>query len=276
MLASLSELLHFAKEKKIAIGAFNVYNMEGILAVEKATETCKCPAIIQVQTASLLTTDYFLLEIALEAARKSKQTIAVHLDHCKDKNVIKNAVERGITSVMADGSELKYNENISFVSHISGLYRAASVEIEAELGRISGDEEGEMKNKLTQLMTDPEQVEEYTKKTGAHALAVCIGNVHGKYDREPKLDLERLKRIAERSEIPLVLHGASGLSENLLKSVIQHGVTKINVNTELRETFTNSWMDGLAQKHSLTEVQQATISAMTRVVVSKIRIFQGG
>lgn len=210
MLTSTKKLLEAAQKQSYAIGAFNLYNLEGVKAVVNAAEADNSPAIIQILPNILEYGGVPLVKLFLEAADLAKVPMSVHLDHCDDPTIIKTALEAGVQSVLADGSKFSLQENLAFTREMTLLAHAKGATAEAEIGRISGTEDGMTVAEKEAKMTDPYQATRFVAESGVDFLAVTIGNVHGQYFSEPKLDFERLTKIRQRLDIPLVLHGASG------------------------------------------------------------------
>lgn len=275
MLSTLERLLHAADQGGYALGAFNVYNLEGARAVIAAAEAEYSPAILQIHPAALKFGHKALVALCLQAARDARVSMAVHLDHSTNAGDIATALEAGIASVMADGSHLPYPENIAFTRKIVEQAARRQATVEAELGRLSGTEDGLSVSEYEARFTDPDQAAEFTQKTGVQALAVCIGNIHGHYPREPRLDFERLRMIRKSVRIPLVLHGASGLPDETIQHLIVGGIRKFNVNTEVRDAYLAAAKQQLlaAQKTELLDLMQATLAAMQSVVIGKLRLF---
>ena len=274
MLSSTSELLHTARRNAYAIGAFNVYNLEGVQAVVDAASLLGSPAMLQLHPSALKYGGSPLVALCLEAARSSKVPIAVHLDHSTSLEDIQSALLAGMSSIMADGSHLPYSENLAFTREMTQLAHTSGAIVEAEIGRISGTEDGLTIAEKEAKMTVPSQAAEFVRETQVDALAVTIGNVHGKYQSEPKLDFKRLAAIRKEVDVPLVLHGASGLPDTMINQSIQLGVCKFNVNTEVREAY----LDVLKSSNSLSspdllELMKKAIAAMQLVVEEKLQIF---
>ena len=276
MLTSLSELLNKAKLANYALGAFNVYNLEGIKAVVAAAEAEQSPAILQLHPSAFHFHGSSLLAACLESAKTSCVPMLVHLDHATEVADIEWALSRGITSIMADGSSGSTEENLEFTGRMALLARQHGAAIEAELGRLSGSEDGLSIPEYEARLTDPHMAVDFVQQTGVNALAVCIGNVHGHYRGEPKLDFERLECIQKLISVPLVLHGASGLSESLIHRSIDYGVHKFNVNTEIREAYLASLHMSMQKnkKPDLIDIMRDAIHAMQAVIVAKLQLFR--
>lgn len=275
MLTSTKELLEAAQKHSYAIGAFNMYNLEGVQAVVKAAEAENSPAMLQILPNVLDYGGSALIALFLEAANSAKVPMSVHLDHCDHDTTIKTVLEAGVQSVLADGSTLPFQENLAFTHEMTDLAHAKGATVEAEIGRISGTEDGMTVSEKEAKMTDPQEAKEFVAKSGVDFLAVTIGNVHGKYQGEPKLDFDRLAKIRQQVDIPLVLHGASGLPTNLIQQSIELGVCKFNVNTEVRKEYLQFWREygQTDSKTDLLNCQQAVTEAMQEVIASKMRLF---
>jgi tagatose 1,6-diphosphate aldolase GatY/KbaY len=275
MLVSTESLLNQARQGHYAVGAFNVYTLEGILAVTGAAAATRSPAILQVLPRALEIGGETLIAACLEASRRASVPLSVHLDHCRSEAVIHKALDAGISSVMADGSYLPYEKNLAFTRQIAERAAASGKSVEAELGCLAGSEDGITVEHREASLTDPDQAAEFVKATGVQALAVCIGNVHGKYHSPPQLDFERLAAIAGRVDVPLVLHGTSGLPDAMITRAMLLGVCKFNVNTELRKACLAAGGAYLADadQPELVDRMQVEIRAMQATVISKIRLF---
>ncbi len=275
MLAPTVELLAAAEAGGYALGAFNVYNLEGVQAVAAAAEATRSPALLQIHPEALAHGGSPLVALCLEAARAATVPLAVHLDHSTSAGAIRAALAAGVSSVMADGSHLEYAANVAFTREMTALAHAQNAAVEAELGRLSGTEDGLTVADRDARMTDPDQAAGFVAETGIDALAVCIGNVHGPYPGEPRLDFDRLAAIRARVSVPLVLHGTSGLPDALIRRAVALGVRKFNVNTEVRRAYLDAIGAHLAAQPSadLLEVMARAIAAMQTVIKSKLALF---
>lgn len=273
-LSSTKELLLNAERGGYAVGAFNVYNMEGAEAVVSAAEEENSPAILQIHPSALKQGGIPLVACCVSAAEQANVPITVHFDHGTSKQELVEALDLGFDSLMVDGSHLSLKDNIAYTKYISLLAHSKNMLVEAELGRLSGTEDDLTVEDYEARLTDVNQAEEFIDETGIDALAVCIGNVHGKYPASgPNLRLDLLKdlhALSSKKGVFLVLHGASGLSEELIKASIQRGVTKFNVNTEVRNAYMNSLSN---PKKDLVHVMASAKEAMKAVVAEKMRLF---
>ncbi|SHO50877.1 class II fructose-bisphosphate aldolase [Desulfopila aestuarii] len=276
MLSSTAALLQRARAQGYAVGAFNIYNLEGATAVVAAAEEMRSPVILQILPSALQLGRRPLAAMSLSMAEEASVEVAVHLDHCSSAEMLTFALECGFSSVMADGSAMPYEENIQFTREITALATAKNRAVEAELGKLSGEEDGITVAEREAKMTDPDEAVDFVKKTGVSALAVCVGNIHGTYHQPPNLDFARLEAIAKQIGIPLVLHGTSGLPDEMITRAIDHGVCKFNVNTEVRSAYMQALGDRFANsaKVELVEIMQLGIAAMKEPVKEKIRLFK--
>ncbi|KAB2041320.1 hypothetical protein ES319_D02G140000v1 [Gossypium barbadense] len=273
-LSSTKKILINAEKGGYAVGAFNVYNMEGVKAVVSAAEQERSPAILQVHPGAFKQGGVTLVACCISAAEEASVPITVHFDHGTSKQELLESLELGFDSVMVDGSHLPFKDNISYTKHISNLAHLRDMLVEAELGKLSGTEDDLTVEDYEAKLTDINQAEEFIVETGIDALAVCIGNVHGKYPASgPNLKLDLLKdlyALSSKKGVFLVLHGASGLSKELVKGCIERGVRKFNVNTEVRKAY----MESLSSpKGDLVHVMASTIEAMKAVVAEKMHLF---
>ncbi|MEO1146181.1 MAG: class II fructose-bisphosphate aldolase [Cyanobacteria bacterium J06638_22] len=275
MLTSTQELLETASRNIYAIGAFNVYNLEGVKAVVQAAEAANSPAMLQIHPSALKYGGSALMALCLEAADNAPVPMSVHLDHSTSSDAIQMALAGGLRSIMADGSPFPYEENLEFTRAMTELAHDYGAVVEAEIGRISGTEDGLTIAEKEAKMTDPDQAVEFVQETGVDSLAVTIGNVHGKYQSEPRLDFNRLETIRRRVNIPLVLHGASGLPASMISKSIERGVSKFNVNTEVRQAYMNILKTGACNlpDSDLLECMDDVIDAMKQVIIGKFDLF---
>jgi tagatose 1,6-diphosphate aldolase GatY/KbaY len=275
MLYPTLALLRAAQAGGYAIGAFNVYNLEGVRAVVAAAEAAQSPAMLQVHPSALAFGGAPLIGLCLAAARSAVVPIAVHLDHSSSPEAIRQALEAGATSIMADGSQLDYTANGAFTRAMAELAHTHGATVEAELGRLSGTEDGLTIEEFAAKLTDPAQAADFVERSGADMLAVCIGNVHGRYPGEPRLDFERLAAIRQAVAVPLVLHGASGLPTQQISQAITLGVSKFNVNTEVREAYLDALKLALDAPTTpdLIDLMERAVAAMQAVVAEKLGLF---
>lgn len=275
MLSSTHDLLETARRNAYAIGAFNIYNLEGVKAVINAAEITRSPAMLQLHPSALKYGKLPLVALCLEAAKSANVPIAVHLDHSTSTKDIELALQAGVRSIMADGSPLSYEENQKFTADMTRLAHTYGAAVEAEIGRISGTEDGLTIAEKEAKMTDPTEAFDFVRRTQVDCLAVTIGNVHGEYKSPPRLDFDRLDRIRRLIDIPLVLHGASGLPPHMIAESIQRGVCKFNVNTEVRQAYMQALKAEICGQSpkDLLDIAGEAIEAMQEVIVEKLELF---
>lgn len=246
MLVTLSELLKDAKEKKYAVGAFNVPNLEAIRAVIQAAEELNSPVILQhAEVHENLIALEEIGPIMLQFAKAAKVPVAVHLDHGASFDMCVKAIRLGFTSVMYDASSKEYEVNLAESKEIVKIAHAAGVSVEAELGHIftsavgggegRGSDSSEDYEDLEDVYTDPDLAKAFVEETGVDCLAIGFGTVHGIYLKEPKLDLNRILQIKEKIDVPFVMHGGSGVSEENYRTAIKNGICKINYYTYMNK-----------------------------------------
>ena len=275
MLTSTVALLRAAGEGGYAVGAFNIYNLEGVRAVVAAAEAEHSPAMLQLLPTALKHGGPPLVALCLVAARAAAVPIGVHLDHSASADDIRAALAAGLASIMADGSHLPYADNVAFTRQMVTMVHEQGGTVEAELGRLTGTEDGLTIPEYEARLTDQDQAADFAGQTRIDALAVCIGNVLGLYHGEPRLDFERLNAIRKAVSVPLVLHGASGLPEAMVRRAIELGVCKFNVNTEVRAAFVGALRQGFGapKPPDLLELMQGAVVAMQLVVSAKLHLF---
>ena len=232
---SSREMLLRAKRGGYAIPAFNIHNLETMQGVLEAAWEMKSPVIIATTpgTVKYAGMDY-LVSMAKVGARRYSIPIALHLDHCEEVDFIERCIYAGYKSVMIDASMKSYDENISMTKKVVEFAHIHDVTVEAELGKIGGQEDEKVVDKRDAAYTAPELAAEFAAATNIDSLAIAIGTAHGVYKDEPKLDFERLIEIKKRVQVPLVLHGASGVPKDSIIKAVGYGIGKINIATELK------------------------------------------
>ena len=276
MLTPFRDILDDRRRAGGAAGAFTCYDVTTAMAVVRAAELRDVPAILLVAEASFRAPTGRLLVAALRGvAEQASVPMCVQLDHVSDDALIDAALAAGIGAVMADGSKLQLEENAAFV--IAVRDRAAAAGVEVELGHIEGGEDVAAATHAGEL-TDPDDAVWFVAATGCDCLAVSIGNVHGRYASPPRLDWERLGRIREQVDVPLSLHGASGLPDSDVRRAVELGVCKVNVNAELRDRYLSrlaerlpAALDGLR----LLELETAVVDAVAELVTAKLELLGG-
>lgn len=235
-LVTMKELLLWAENKFCAVGAFSVGNMEMVMGAVRAAEETKTPIILQIAEKRLPYSPLSLMGPMMVAAAKAADVpIAVHLDHGLSMECVKEALAIGFTSVMLDGSLLPYEENILVTASVVAAAREHGATVEAELGVVGGNEGDTAEHKIS--CTDPALAADFCEKTGIDALAVAIGNAHGNYPVLPALRFDVLEKIHNSVSTPLVLHGGTGITDDMFRQVISLGIRKINIATASFDTY---------------------------------------
>lgn len=278
MLVNLKDILKETREKKYAVGSFNVYSYETIKGVFESVKETGRPAIIAFG-------EKYLENIELENVysivsyfdRNINVPVALHLDHCKNIGNIFKAAKAGFTSLMYDGSSLPFEDNIKNTRTVSDFAHACGISVEAELGSLAaGDKSHEGEETDSEIYTDPDMAAEFVKATQIDALAVSIGTVHGLYKGTPKIRVDILEKIKNKVDLPLVLHGGSGTPEETILRCIDNGICKINVNTEISESTIQELkklLDSNKNLH-LSTVASSQVNYVKEVVLKYSRFFE--
>jgi len=271
-LVSAKEILVPARQGGYAVGAFNTSNLEISQAIFEAASEARSPVLVATSESAIEYAGFDNMRgMVKRLADDYGVTAALHLDHGADLGVVVKCIRHGWTSVMIDASKLEYAANVAATAEVVKIAHLASVPVEAELGRLGGIEDKVKVDEREAFLTDPAQAREFVERTGCDSLAIAIGTSHGayKFKAEPKLDLDRLAEISRQVSIPLVLHGASsvpedvlaraakygarlpgakGVPEDALKAAVARGIAKINIDTDLRLAFTGAVREILTEK----------------------------
>lgn len=237
-LVTTKEMLKDAYSNHYAIGAFGAHNLEIIKAVIAGAEAIGSPVILQTTSSTYKYVEMpYMIAMAKVAAEQAKVPVALHLDHGESFNVVMECLRAGYTSIMIDGSKLSLEDNIALVRKVTDAAIPIGVPVEAELGTIGGVEDDFVLDESLALFTDPLMAERFVRETGIDSFAPAFGTAHGNYKKEPKLQFDLLGRIQELTNIPLVMHGASGVPEESVRKSLDYGVAKVNFSTELKDLF---------------------------------------
>jgi len=299
MLVTNKELMVPARKNRYAVAAFNVQNLESLKAIAEAATEENSPVIIQITPSVIKYAGLaYISSLVKIAAQLAPVPLTMHLDHGEDFDTASKCVDAGFTSVMIDGSFLKFDENVALTKQVVSIAHPKGVSVEAELGKLAGVEERSVEEKEA-ILTDPKTAAEFVERTGVDTLAVAIGTSHGayKFKSETKLDIERLKVISEKTSVPLVLHGASsvpqwliekatkfgaslggakGIPEEEIRKAIALGIAKINIDTDLRLAFTATVREVLVnspKEFDPRKILGPAKDAMKEVAKSKMRLF---
>ena len=287
-LVTMREILPYAEEKKIAIPAFNIDTMEITQAILETVEEENCPAIIAVGQAAIKDGKLESLAATVRTLAKDMKTpVVLHLDHGQSVEQVVKALCAGFTSVMIDGSKLSFEDNIAVTQEVvrianaagaykvttgTGAHNAAGASVEAELGAILGSEDNISHDDSKPFLVRVQDVIDFTAAVKVDALAVGIGNAHGLYKGRPNLDFQRLQEVRDVTDVPLVLHGGSGIPDDMIQTAIEIGIRKINVATEIRMAYVEGLLSGSANGdyYEMVKAGKASVKARAK---SKIDLF---
>lgn len=273
-LVKMKDLLKRAEEKNIGCGAFSVGNMEMVRGAIRAAEELDTPIILQIAEVRLKNSPLHLMgPMMVQAAKEAKVDVAVHLDHGLTFETVDKALELGFTSVMLDASTLPFEENIARVKAVVEKARKYGATVEAELGLVGGSEDGSCDHGIR--CTDPDDAVVYARETGIDALAVAIGNAHGNYPVAPTLAFDVLEKIHEKVDIPLVLHGGSGITDKDFQRAISLGIRKVNIATASFNSLTahvEKYMES-TDKHNFFDLNEAMVQGTYENVKRHILVF---
>lgn len=273
-LVKMKDLLKRAEEKNIGCGAFSVGNMEMVKGAIRAAEELETPIILQIAEVRLKNSPLHLMgPMMVQAAKEAKVDVAVHLDHGLTFENVDKALELGFTSVMLDASTLPFEENIAKVKTVVEKAQKYGATVEAELGLVGGSEDGSCDHGIR--CTDPDDAVVYARETGIDALAVAIGNAHGNYPVAPTLAFDVLEKIHEKVDIPLVLHGGSGITDKDFQRAISLGIRKVNIATASFNSLTAHVEKYMAStdKHNFFDLNEAMVQGTYENVKRHILVF---
>ena len=277
MLVNLEEILALAEEKNCAVGAFNTPNLECLNAVIDAAEKLNVPVIIShAELHEEVSPLAKIGPVMVQAAKAARVPVCVHLDHCETLDYMAQALELGFTGVMYDGSTLPYEENLANTKKAVAMAKNYNCGVEAELGALAS-REGGTANASGPVYTDPDEAVTFCRETGIDALAPSFGTAHGIYKSKPVLDLDRVKVISEKTGLPLVMHGGSGVSPEDYRTGIANGLRKINYYSYMSKAGTNAVKELLA-KEDVTffhDLALAAQKAMQADAEKAMRVFAG-
>lgn len=264
-LVSLQEILRDAHEMRYGVGLFNILDLQMLRGIMEAAEQERAPVIIGVAEVHLPILPFsWAAHLMTEAAKRLDVPVCLHFDHGMTTDAILAAIHAGFTSVMYDGSALPFEENVKNTRAIVQEAKKYGVSVEAELGHVGmGDAMDDM------MYTNAADVVSFVEQTGVDALAVAIGTAHGPYCRKPVLDIARLQEIRALSPVPLVLHGGSGLTDDDFRTVVQNGISKVNICTDMCVAAAQA----AQEQTKLEEIIPAQVAAVKDTVVHKMRVF---
>ncbi|AZO94283.1 class II fructose-bisphosphate aldolase [Halocella sp. SP3-1] len=273
-LVNLNDILVKAKKGKYAVGAFNFFIKEDLEAIISAAEEVHSPVIVMTSPSAVKHWD--IIDIAQYVRRRahlSTVPVCLHLDHATDYNTIIKAMDEGYSSVMYDGSLLSYEENVKNTKEIVKVAHALNITVEGEIGRVGRSEDGE--EEIDTVLSVPEEVKEYVEVTGIDACAIAIGSQHAMQKQEANLDFDRLKAIRAVVDLPLVLHGSSGVVEEELKKIGKAGMQKVNIGTRLKRVFSDTMrkmLNNNKELHNQVKVLEACTDSVKNEVIHKMEL----
>ena len=274
MLVTTKEMLLDAQKNHYAVGAFNIENLEFVMAVLAAAEETKSPVIMQttpgtVKSAGL---DYFY-GMVKAAAERASVPVALHLDHGDGFDRCMQALRVGYTSVMIDGSHESFEDNIALTASVARVGAAMGVPVEAELGKVGGKEDDGPAVEGENPYTDPAEAREFVERTGCTSLAIGVGTAHGVYTETPHIEQDVVKAIRAAVDVPLVLHGTSGVPDEQVAEAVKNGICKVNYATELRQAYTKGFMGYMAENPGCFDPKKPAKLGMAEITnIVKIRM----
>lgn len=273
---STRQMLLDAQKNHYAVPAFNIHNLETLQVVADTTKQMRSPVIIAVTPSTIeYARERYVVAMAQIAAEDTDTPLAIHLDHFEDVKRIKQAIDIGFQSCMIDASKEVFEENIAKVKEVVSYAHRYDATVEAELGKLVGIEDDLIVDEKDSMYTNPVDAEKFVDATGIDSLAVAIGTAHGLYKGTPKLDFDRLIEIRERVSVPLVLHGASDVPDELVKKAISLGICKVNIATDLKIPFSDAIKAFFKENPSANDPRKYLApakAAMKAVVQHKIEV----
>ena len=243
-LENMTNMLQKAREGKYGVGAFNILDYNSFKAVVDAATALNAPVIVQISVKTIKVWGYdAVVSWYKELATETHIPVALHVDHCTDIEIIKKCIQTGWTSVMIDASSKPFEENLALSKQVVALASAANVSVEAELGEIGGVEDDIVVAEEDANLADPEKAKTFCKEMELAVFAPAIGTAHGVYKGVPKIAFDRIEEIATSTGVPLALHGGTGLSDEVIKRCISLGCAKVNISTQLKHIFINSFVE---------------------------------
>lgn len=276
-LVTLKDVLEPAEQGFYAVGAFNANNMEIVQAIIEAAAEERSPVILQASQGAIRYAGLdYIVAMVKTAAKGVNVPVVLHLDHGTDFFQVMRCIRAGFSSVMFDGSSLPLAENIEITRQVVDIGKAVGVSVEGELGKIGGTEDDISVSEKEALFTDPLEAQRFVRESGIDALAVAIGTAHGPYRGRPKLDFARLQEIRELTGATIVMHGASGVPDDDVRQGIALGIRKINIDTDLRQSFVKAIKEFIAENPDNIDPRKVLApakEAMKNIVKEKMRLF---
>jgi fructose-bisphosphate aldolase class II len=275
MLVTMNDLLLPAKKEGYGVGFFNAVNIEMARAIIETAEELHAPVMVGTAEILLPTMELqYVADYLIPMAQQASVPVCVHYDHGLTEERCKQALSLGFTSIMYDCSTLEYEKNVEKVAEMVKLCHAMGVTVEGELGHVGDNEGAGRLENPSDYFTDPDVALDYALRTGVDSLAIAVGNAHGDYKFPPKLDFERIETISRKTNLPLVLHGGSGLADSDFQIAVSKGICKVNIFTDIDKAGKAGVEAGIAAgERTMMGLIPYEIDAMKKVVAEKIRLF---
>ena len=273
-IVTTKEMFRKAYEGGYAVGAFNVNNMEIVQGITEAAAEVKAPVILQVSRGARAYANHtYLVKLVEAAEQETGLPIALHLDHGDSFELCKSCIDGGFTSVMIDGSSKSFEDNIALTKSVADAGRAMGVPVEAELGKVGGKEDDGPAVEGESPYTDPAEAKEFVERTGCTSLAIGVGTSHGVYTSDPHIEQSVVKAIRDAVDVPLVLHGTSGVPDEQVAEAVKNGICKVNYATELRQAYTKGFMAYMAENPACFDPKKPAKEGMREITeLVKIRM----
>ncbi len=260
-------MLEAARAGGYCVGAFNIVDLLSMEAVVAAAEAKRAPVMLQASSGTIKRFGVTkLVAMARVAAGESPVPVALHLDHGTDVKVISEAIKAGFSSVMIDASEHPFEENVAITRKVVEEAHAAGVSVEGEVGRVVGVEDDIVVSQDEAIYTTPQEALEFHRRAGVDFLAAAIGTAHGFYKIEPKLNIDTLRQIRQEASFPLVVHGATGLSFDVIRELVGAGATKMNLSTQVKKTYIDGLYDYISAKRTEYDILKVLANAKSELV----------
>lgn len=273
MLVSTRDMLIKAQREKYAVANFCIWNVEMLAGVMEASEELKSPVILSFGSGFLMNTDInHFIHMMRSYAISTKLPASIHWDHGRSFDIVSHAIDIGYNSLMIDGSAYNLEENIRVTKEVVDKFKPLGIPIEAELGHVGAETDYE-EALASYGYTNPDEAAEFVERTNIDSLAIAIGNQHGTYSAKPKINFEILEKVNKAVEIPLVLHGASGISDPDIRKAISLGITKINIHTELCDAAMIAINSNYEKKQSYLALNQEVRLEIKKRAMEKIKLF---
>lgn len=271
MLTTLQEIIGNAEKENYCVPAFNVYNIETVMGIVDAAEELRAPVILQLYPRLVnQEVGYYISPVVLAAAQKAKVPVCLHLDHAAGTDEVYKSLRWGFTGIMQDGSSLPFVENVALTKAAVDMCSVLGIGVEGEIGHVGSAADDSMGE-----FTDPQEAKAFVEQTGVCCLAVLVGNAHGHYKKIPNLDIDRIRSIRLACNVPLVLHGGTGIPDDQVRAAIKAGIRKMNIGTDVCCAFaegTRKALDDPNRSLAVDVFMKTAIQQVKTLAVNKIRL----